>query len=77
MEAFFPKKPTFAPKPLQTGFPPSMRNRFLWLTLLFLLCYIPLFLQLEKPALELWDEALYANNALEMAVGKDFLAPYD
>jgi len=48
------------------------KNAFL-LLLVFLLAYIPLFYNLDKSAILIWDEAIYANNALEMAMNKDFL----
>ena len=49
-----------------------MRAQLRWLILLFVLCYIPLFHFLAKPAIVIWDEALYANNALDMAIHKNF-----
>jgi 4-amino-4-deoxy-L-arabinose transferase-like glycosyltransferase len=43
---------------------------------LFFLCivlYFPLFHYLGNPPISIWDEAIYANNAIEMAHSNDFL----
>lgn len=40
---------------------------------ILILTYIPLFHYLDVSAILMWDEAIYANNALEMSVSKDFL----
>ena len=43
---------------------------------LFILCivlYFPLFYNLNGPPISIWDEAIYANNAIEMAYSNDFL----
>jgi 4-amino-4-deoxy-L-arabinose transferase-like glycosyltransferase len=43
---------------------------------LFSLCivlYFPLFHYLDNPPISIWDEAIYANNAIEMAHSNDFL----
>ena len=37
------------------------------------LAYIPIFYNLEKPPIFIWDEAIYANNALEMSINKNFI----
>jgi 4-amino-4-deoxy-L-arabinose transferase-like glycosyltransferase len=45
-------------------------------TTLFFLCiilYFPLFHYLDNPPISIWDEAIYANNAIEMAHSNDFL----
>jgi 4-amino-4-deoxy-L-arabinose transferase-like glycosyltransferase len=39
---------------------------------ILLLCYISIFYHLTQPAIFIWDEAIYGNNALEMAIHKDF-----
>lgn len=44
-----------------------------WIILLLVISYIPIFFNLEKAPIRMWDEAIYANNALEMAVNHDFL----
>jgi len=40
--------------------------------LILLISSVPIFYGLTKPAIYLWDEAIYANNALEMALHGDF-----
>jgi 4-amino-4-deoxy-L-arabinose transferase-like glycosyltransferase len=51
----------------------SMRNKLTWVAILFVICYIPLHYFLGKSPIVIWDEALYAKNALEMSIDKDFL----
>ncbi|NJN78792.1 MAG: hypothetical protein HC803_11115 [Saprospiraceae bacterium] len=40
---------------------------------IILLAFIPLFYNLGEAAIYIWDEAIYANNALEMSFTKQFL----
>ena len=47
-------------------------NNIKWALFIFLLTYIPIWYNLDKPALYIWDEASYAVNALEMAIHKNF-----
>ena len=39
-----------------------------WVVLIFLITYIPIWYNLDRPSLYIWDEASYANNSLEMAI---------
>ena len=53
-----------------------MKNKILWLilgTCLAPIAYFSLFYNLSKPAIFIWDEAIYANNAFEMASSGNFI----
>ncbi|NJN35052.1 MAG: hypothetical protein HC817_13135 [Saprospiraceae bacterium] len=45
----------------------------LFILIILIIAYIPIFYNLEKPPIFIWDEAIYANNAIEMYVNKDFI----
>lgn len=47
------------------------KQRTLLLSFWLLLCAIPIFYNLDGPAIYIFDEAIYANNALEMAQNGD------
>lgn len=47
----------------------------LWVGLLALVAYIPLFYRLASPAVFIWDEAIYANNAFEMILHGNWWVP--
>ena len=49
-----------------------MKNIYYIFVIVFI-SYIPIFYNIEKPPIFIWDEAIYANNALEMAIHKNFI----
>ena len=49
-----------------------MKNIYYAFLIVFL-TYIPIFYNLGKPPIFIWDEAIYANNALEMSINKNFI----
>ena len=48
-----------------------MQSKNLWSLVFLALAAFPLFYNLTGPAIFIWDEAIYANNALEMALHGD------
>jgi len=53
------------------------KSNVAWLLFIFVITYIPIFYNLDKPALFIWDEAIYANNALAMSINKQFLVYFE
>lgn len=51
----------------------SFSKNILWVIVIFLLSYLAIFYNLDKPSIFIYDEAVYANNALDMSIDKDFL----
>ena len=50
-------------------------SQLLWYSIIIILSFIPLFFKLGDPAIFIWDEAIYANNAMEMAENGRLLTP--
>jgi 4-amino-4-deoxy-L-arabinose transferase-like glycosyltransferase len=50
-----------------------MKSYHIVFLFLLIVLYFPLFHYLSDPPISIWDEAIYANNALEMAHSNDFL----
>ena len=46
----------------------TIKANLKWMALIFVGTYIPIWYNLDRPALYIWDEASYAINALEMAL---------
>lgn len=44
--------------------------------LFLIVCYFPIFYNLGKPTLLLWDESIYATSAIEMEKSGDYLVQY-
>ncbi|MEO1258251.1 MAG: glycosyltransferase family 39 protein [Bacteroidota bacterium] len=46
----------------------AIKANLSWVVLIFLITYIPVWYNLDRPSLYIWDEASYAINSLEMAM---------